>query len=179
MWRRRWWRARPPSCWRACGCSTSTPEPRSARTASRWPTPCVSAPRTARSRRRRPPTPATRPWPRRSAGSARSCAAGDAPAAGVMTEPPRRPAGQWTPAELGVHHVTGDGLMPAYVRRPHDEQLQAVLDPETEYSRLVVIRGDALSGKSRAAYEAVTGVLTDWTLEHPPTVAALAARLEA
>jgi len=96
-----------------------------------------------------------------------------------MTEPPRRPAGQWTPAELGVHHVTGDGLMPAYVRRPHDEQLQAVLDPETEYSRLVVIRGDALSGKSRAAYEAVTGVLADWTLEHPPTVAALAARLEA
>jgi hypothetical protein len=69
--------------------------------------------------------------------------------------------------------------MSAYVRRPHDEQLQAVLDPETGYSRLVVIRGDALSGKSRAAYEAVTGVLPDWTLEHPPTVAALAARLEA
>jgi len=96
-----------------------------------------------------------------------------------MTEPPRRPAGQWTPAELGVHQVTGGGPMPAYVRRPHDELLRAVLDPETEYSRLVVIRGDALTGTSRAVYEAVTGVLADWTLEHPPTVAALAARLEA
>jgi hypothetical protein len=69
--------------------------------------------------------------------------------------------------------------MPAYVRRPHDEQLRAVLDPETEYSRLVVIRGDALTGTSRTVYESVTGVLADWTLEHPPAVAALAARIEA
>jgi hypothetical protein len=89
-----------------------------------------------------------------------------------MTEPAR----QRTPAEFGVHRVAGGGPMPVYVRRPHDEQLRAVLDPETEYSRLVVIRGDALTGTSRAAYEAVTDVLADWALEHPPNAAALAAR---
>jgi hypothetical protein len=75
--------------------------------------------------------------------------------------------------------VTEAAPRPAYARRPHDERLRAVLNPETESSRLVVIRGDALTGTSRTAYEAVTDVLADWTLEHPPTVAALAARLAA
>jgi uncharacterized protein YidB (DUF937 family) len=105
-----------------------------------------------------------------------------------MTEPPDRPAGQWTPAELGVHQAIGGGPPPqaakaaplsAYVRRPHDERLRAVLDPATEYSRLVVIRGNALTGTSRTIYEAVTDVLADWVVEHPSAVAALAARLEA
>jgi len=96
---RRWWRARPRTCLRASGCSTSTPEPRSARTASRWPTRCASAPRTGRSRRPRPPTPATRPWPRRSAGSARSCAAADGRhrcQAGRL--PPTQPRTAWSVA---------------------------------------------------------------------------------
>ena len=96
-----------------------------------------------------------------------------------MTQPPDRLAGQWTPAELGVHQAIGGGPLPAYVRRPHDERLRAVLNPATEYSRLVVIRGNALTGTSRTVYEAVTDVLADWVTEHPPTVAALAARLEA
>jgi hypothetical protein len=105
-----------------------------------------------------------------------------------MTQPPDRPGGQWTPAELGVHQAMGGGPVPqaakaaplsAYVRRPHDERLRAVLDPASEYSRLVVIRGNALTGTSRTVYEAVTDVLADWVVEHPPTVAALAARLEA
>src|SRR6516165_3670103 len=96
-----------------------------------------------------------------------------------MVEPARRPARLWTPAELGVHRVVSGGPMPAYVRRPHDEWLRAVLDPETIYNRLVVIRGDALTGTSRAAYEAVTDVLADWALEYPPSAAALAARLAA
>jgi hypothetical protein len=104
-----------------------------------------------------------------------------------VTEPDR-PAGQWTPAELGVHQSIGGGPppqaakaapLPAYVRRPHDDRLRAVLNPATEYSRLVVIRGDALTGTSRTVYEAVTDVLADWVVEYPPTVAALAARLEA
>ena len=47
--------------------------------------------------------------------------------------------------------------MPAYVRRPHDEWLRAVLDPETIYNRLVLIRGDALTGTSRAASAAAFG----------------------
>ena len=96
-----------------------------------------------------------------------------------MPEPPDRLAGQWTPAELGVHPATGGGPLRAYARRPHDERLRAVLNPETESSRLVVIRGDALTGTSRTVYEAVTDVLADWTLAGPPTVAALAARLAA
>jgi uncharacterized protein YidB (DUF937 family) len=96
-----------------------------------------------------------------------------------MTEPPRRPAGQWTPAELGVHPVIGGGPMPAYFRRPHDERLRAVLNPAIEASRLVVIRGDALTGTSRAGYEAVTELLADWPLEYLPTAAELAARLAA
>ena len=96
-----------------------------------------------------------------------------------MPEPPDRLAGQWTPAGLGVHPAIGGGPLPAYTRRPHDERLRAVLNPETESSRLVVIRGDALTGTSRTVYEAVTDVLADWTLAHPPTVAALAARLAA
>jgi hypothetical protein len=96
-----------------------------------------------------------------------------------MTRPPDRPVSQWTPAELGVHQAMGGGPLPAYVRRPHDERLRAVLDPASEYSRLVVIRGDALTGTSRTVYEAVTDVLADWVVEHPPSVAALAARLAA
>src|ERR1700721_3993815 len=95
-----------------------------------------------------------------------------------MTEPARRPAGQCEPAELGVHPAIGGGPLPGYIRRPHDERLRAVLSPATEYSRLVVIRGDALTGTSRAVYEAVTDLLADWALEHPATVAALADRLE-
>src|ERR1700678_335876 len=93
-----------------------------------------------------------------------------------------RPAGQWEPAELGVHPVAGggpDGAMPVYVRRPHDELLRLVLDPEVASSRLIVVRGEACAGKSRAVYEAVAGRLGDWPLEYPPTAAALAARLEA
>jgi len=53
-----------------------------------------------------------------------------------------------------------------------------MLDPEVTASRLIVVRGEAYAGKSRAAYEAVTSRLADWRLEYPPTAAALAARLD-
>ena len=93
-----------------------------------------------------------------------------------------RPAGRWEPADLGVHPLAGGGRhgpMPAYIRRPHDEVLRLVLDPEVADSRLIVVRGEACAGKSRAAYEAVADRLADWLLEYPPTAAALLARLEA
>ena len=93
-----------------------------------------------------------------------------------------RPAERWKPTELGVHPATGGGRpgsMPAYVRRPHDEVLRSMLDPGVPGSRLIVVRGEACTGKSRAAYEAVADRLADWSLEYPPTAAALAARLEA
>ena len=69
--------------------------------------------------------------------------------------------------------------MPAYVRRPHDELLRAVLDPAVPASRLVVVRGGSSTGKTRAAYEAVAGRLADWQLDYPLDPGALAARLEA
>jgi hypothetical protein len=40
-----------------------------------------------------------------------------------------RLAGQWAPAELGVHPVAGGGPLPAYVRRPHDQLLRLILAP--------------------------------------------------
>jgi hypothetical protein len=98
---------------------------------------------------------------------------------GAVTEPSPRKAGQRTPSELGVHPAIGGGPLPFYVGRPHDDRLRAVLDPQTEYSRLVVVRGHALTGTSRAVYEAVTEVLADWTLEDLASTAALAARLQA
>ena len=106
-------------------------------------------------------------------------ARGSAGSENVPMVPDARPAGRWKPAELGVHPVAGGGPLPAYVRRPHDERLRLVLDPDVPASRLIVIRGDACAGKSRAAYEAVADRLADWRLEYPPTAAALAARLEA
>ena len=97
-------------------------------------------------------------------------------------EPDARPAERWKPAELGVHPATGGGphgSMPAYIRRPHDEVLRSMLDSGVPGSRPIVVRGEACAGKSRAAYEAVADRLADWSLEYPPTAAALAARLEA
>src|ERR1035441_469665 len=92
-----------------------------------------------------------------------------------------RPAGgRWDPVELGVHQVIGGGPMPAYVGRPHDELLRAVLDPAVPASRLVVVRGGSSTGKSRAAYQAVADRrLAGWQLDYPLDPGALAARLEA
>jgi hypothetical protein len=90
-----------------------------------------------------------------------------------------RPAARWNPVELGVHQVIGGGPMPAYVRRPHDELLLAVLDPAVHASRLVVVRGGSSTGKTRAAYEAVAARLADWHLDYPLDPGALKARLEA
>ena len=76
-----------------------------------------------------------------------------------------RPAARWDPVELGVHQVIGGGPTPAYVRRPHDELLLAVLDPAVPTSRLVVVHGGSSTGKTRAAYEAVAARLADWHLD--------------
>ncbi len=75
--------------------------------------------------------------------------------------------------------VIGGGPQPAYIRRPHDELLRRMLDPDVPDSRLVLVRGEPATGKTRAAYEAVMDRLADWSLEYPRTAAALAARLEA
>lgn len=58
-----------------------------------------------------------------------------------------------------MHQVIGGGPMPAYVRRPHDELLRAVLDPAAPASRLVVVRGGSSTGKTRAAYGGKSGMI--------------------
>jgi hypothetical protein len=85
---------------------------------------------------------------------------------------------EWDPLELGVHQVIGGGPLPAYVARPHDELLRSVLDPAVAASRLVVLRGGSSSGKTRAAWEAVSGQLPGWQLDYPRNPAALRARLD-
>ena len=90
-----------------------------------------------------------------------------------------RLARRWKPVELGVHQVIGGGPMSAYIRRPHDELLRAMLDPAVPASRLVVVRGGSSTGKTRAAYEAVMARLAGWQLDYPRDPAALKERLDA
>ena len=87
-----------------------------------------------------------------------------------------RLAGQWRPAELGVHPAAGGGPLPAYVRRPHDERLRVILAPPVADGRLVVVRGEPGTGTSLAAWEAVADVLAEWPLAYPRTAAVLTAR---
>jgi hypothetical protein len=91
----------------------------------------------------------------------------------------RRPIGRWDAVTLGVHKAIGGGALPPYVRRAHDDQLYTVLDPAIAANRLVVLRGGSSTGKSRAAYQAVTARLPDWHLDYPRTPAALTGRLTA
>jgi hypothetical protein len=65
------------------------------------------------------------------------------------------------------------------VRRPHDDFLDAALDPDIRASRLIVLRGGPSTGKSRSAYHAVCrGPLAAWRLEYPPIPAELARLLD-
>ena len=98
------------------------------------------------------------------------------PARGVPVH--GRVARLWDPVELGVHRVIGGGPMSAYVRRPHDDLLLALLDPAVPASRLVVVRGGSSTGKTRAAWEAVLAQLADWQLDYPLDPAALSERLK-
>jgi hypothetical protein len=94
--------------------------------------------------------------------------------------PQGRRAGAWNPADLEVHQAAGGGRLPLYIRRPHDGLLDALLDPAVTRSRLVAVRGGSSTGKTRAAYEAVTqGRLARWRLEYPLNADALTGLLEA
>lgn len=90
-----------------------------------------------------------------------------------------RAAGDWDPVALGVHKAIGGNPLPAFVRRPHDDLLDAALDPDGQASRLIVLRGGPSTGKSRSAYNAVCkGPLGAWRLEYPPIPAELARLLD-
>jgi hypothetical protein len=49
-----------------------------------------------------------------------------------------RAASEWDPVALGVHRAVGGDPLPTFVRRPHDELLDTVMDPDAAGSRLVV-----------------------------------------
>jgi hypothetical protein len=51
--------------------------------------------------------------------------------------------------------------------------LRVILAPPVAGSRLVVVRGEPGTGTSRAAWEAVAGVLAAWALVYPRTAAVL------
>jgi hypothetical protein len=94
--------------------------------------------------------------------------------------PGKRRAAAWDPVDLGVHQVAGGGPLPPYIRRPHDDMLDTLLDPDVTGSRLVVVRGGSSTGKTRALYEAVAkGRLSRWRLEYPRNAAALETLMEA
>ena len=87
--------------------------------------------------------------------------------------------GRWDPVELGVHQVIDGGPMPAYVCRPHDALLRAVLNPAVPASRMLVVRGGSSTGKTRAAYQAVVDRLPNWRLVYPADSGVLAELLDA
>jgi hypothetical protein len=90
-----------------------------------------------------------------------------------------RAASEWDPVALGVHRAVGGDPLPTFVRRPHDELLDTVMDPDAAGSRLVVLRGGPSTGKSRSAYNAMcAGRLASWRLEYPPIPAELTRLLE-
>ncbi|MFE9007415.1 hypothetical protein ACFYOY_35745 [Streptomyces sp. NPDC007875] len=64
---------------------------------------------------------------------------------------------------------TGQGVLPGYVRRDHDQALaEAVCDVMEGRSRMVVLVGSSSTGKTRACWEAVQPLADQgWTLWHP------------
>ncbi|WP_152627917.1 hypothetical protein [Streptacidiphilus neutrinimicus] len=97
---------------------------------------------------------------------------------GKVDPPDRpRPVPQWTAQQLNIHAaVPGDVpnarsrfALPAYVRRPHDDELRHRLNGirSGQRAELVVVRGGSCVGKTRTAYEAVKECLADWQLLYP------------
>jgi tetratricopeptide (TPR) repeat protein/transcriptional regulator with XRE-family HTH domain len=96
------------------------------------------------------------------------------------TELDGRPISQWDPFILGVHRpiaaarrpASGQVELPAlppYVLREHDQKLRELLDPSRSGPRMVVLVGGSCTGKTRAAYEAVSNCLPGWRLVRPET----------
>jgi hypothetical protein len=74
----------------------------------------------------------------------------------------------------------GEGpSLPAYVERAHDETLRRHLAEAARGVGLIVLVGEELSGRTRAAWEAMRAVLPDWRLWRPPPETAFASLTEA
>lgn len=85
------------------------------------------------------------------------------------------PLAQVDPIALEVHlaidagaAAAGLGALPAYVPRTHDEKLATVVgEAQRGRSRIVVLVGGSSTGKTRALWEAVSGLEEPWHLWHP------------
>jgi TPR repeat protein len=91
-----------------------------------------------------------------------------------MADPAIRPIGAWKPEQLGIHpaiKVPGsapvDNRAPRYVQRQHDLQLRYLLGQLPAEPRMIVLVGEAATGKTRTAYEAVSRWLPDRPLAVP------------
>ncbi|MFD9766905.1 hypothetical protein ACFWXI_25735 [[Kitasatospora] papulosa] len=92
-------------------------------------------------------------------------------------EPLGRPAGEWDASALGVSaaitapsHDREAQLpdQPAYIARNHDRDLAKVLeDVQQGTSRVIVLHGNAATGKTRACWEAVRTLGSTWRLWQP------------
>lgn len=79
------------------------------------------------------------------------------------------------PFALEVHRVidapggtTPLPILPAYVERAYDRQLQAIVKQAIDgRSAIAVLVGGSSTGKTRACWEAVQGLPHDWRLWHP------------
>ena len=99
----------------------------------------------------------------------------------------RRLVRDWDPFVLGVHHAIRVGVpaarLPAYVRRPHDDELGALIAPLTESAgaapQLIILVGGSSTGKTRAAYEAAMRYLPDWAVAFPAAAEDLIGLLQA
>ena len=96
------------------------------------------------------------------------------------------------PLDISVHSAGQDArpsldaksvpLLPAYVRRAHDDQLNQVVrqvtQPGATVSRIVVLVGGSSTGKSRACWEALHAFPEGWRVWDPRTIDQLLAGLE-
>ncbi|MFF1934394.1 hypothetical protein [Streptomyces sp. NPDC058228] len=100
-----------------------------------------------------------------------------------------RTTAEWHAQRLGVHPAApspGQQLpapgfvLPTYVPRPHDTQIQRRLERVAagRAFELLVVRGSSCTGKTRTAYEAVRAALPHWRLIHPKTAEAVVALVD-
>ncbi|MFE1171226.1 tetratricopeptide repeat protein [Streptomyces sp. NPDC058773] len=94
-----------------------------------------------------------------------------------MAQPIGRPVSDVDPFALGVHRAMEAAsldpgaqlpVLPVYVQRAHDEALRETVRQATDgSSQLKVLVGGSSTGKSRAAWEAISALPDGWRLWHP------------
>ena len=82
------------------------------------------------------------------------------------------------PLALGVRAAVSAGdtrlpVLPEYVPRDHDAQLQAIMEAADQASRMIVLAGDSSTGKTRALWEALRHLPDHWRVWSPAGARAL------